>query len=197
MLTFSLRGLAAIATLWILLGFVSAIELPKGWYPAGSHWKSYEMGLEENSGRQKGAAATIRSMEDSIPGYGSLMQDFLPGKFLGERLRLKGWMKSKDVKEWAGFWVQVNASNDEKPLSFDNMSDRMVKGTTDWTPYEIVVDVPRESQTILMGAILNGTGQIWFDDLSLEVVDRETVSTTGKGNAHFMPHAEPMNLGLE
>ena len=48
-----------------------------------------------------------------------------------------------------------------------------------------------------MGAILNGTGQIWFDDLTLEVVDRETVATTGKGNAHFMPHAEPVNLGLE
>lgn len=40
-----------------------------------------------------------------------------------------------------GLWFRVDGTTG-KSLSFDNMQDRAVKGTTEWARYEIVLDVP-------------------------------------------------------
>ena len=63
-------------------------------------------------------------------------------------------------------------------LSFDNMSDRPIVGTTDWKKYDIVLDVPNNASNIAFGALLSGTGQIWFEKLTFEIVDT-SVKTTG------------------
>ena len=54
-----------------------------------------------------------------------------------------------------------------------------MKGTTDWTRYEIVLDVPEAGQQIAMGLILDGPGQVWMDDLKIEVVGKEVAPTGG------------------
>jgi hypothetical protein len=64
-------------------------------------------------------------------------------------------------------------------LGFDNMSNRKINGNIDWTKYEIVLDVPTETISIAYGALLAGTGKIWFDDITFEIVD-ETVPTTNR-----------------
>jgi hypothetical protein len=61
-----------------------------------------------------------------------------------------------------------------KSLSFDNMQDRPVTGTSDWTRCEIVLDVPEESGTLNFGALISGTGKIWFDNISFEILDNKT-----------------------
>ena len=58
------------------------------------------------------------------------------------------------------------------------MQQRAIKGTTDWTRYEIVLDVPDEAQRLAFGILLAGGGQVWMDDLKFEVVPT-TVKTTG------------------
>ena len=88
-------------------------------------------------------------------------------------------MKSSDVKSWAGFWLRVDQEKSKKPLAFDNMSERPVKGNSDWTKYEIVLDIPKEASNLAYGALLNGTGQIWFDNIKFEVVSKDE-KTTGK-----------------
>lgn len=171
-------------------------QLPEGWYPAGNNWKNYRIGLKAKEGRNGGSAARLECLKDTVNGYGSLMQDFLPGSYLGKRIRLSAWVKTRDVEQWAGVWIQVAKDTDEKPLCFDNMADRPISGSTDWSRYELVVDVPWEAKVILMGGILNGTGSMWLDDFNIEVVDRST-PTTGKGNNYFLPLEKPTNLSLD
>lgn len=171
-------------------------QLPTGWYPAGSNWKNYRIELKTKEGRKGGSAARLDCLKDTVNGYGSLMQDFLPGEYLGKRIRISAWVKTQDVEQWAGVWVQVAKDTDEKPLCFDNMADRPISGSTDWTKYDLVVDVPWEAKVILMGGILNGTGSMWLDDFSVEVVDR-TTPTTGRGNNYFLPLEKPTNLSLD
>jgi len=72
------------------------------------------------------------------------------------------------------------------------MQNRAIKGTTDWKKYEIVLDVPTKASNLAYGALVDGTGQIWFCDLMFEVVDN-SVPTTDKGK-NYMPLAEPTNL---
>ncbi|MBI2968981.1 MAG: hypothetical protein HYY40_14360 [Bacteroidetes bacterium] len=173
-----------------------SFDLPQGWFKAGNKPGSYEMGTDKWAGQDGKNAATIKSKDKKINGFGTLMQNCLPDMFRGKRVRMTGYMKSKDVIQWAGFWLRVDQPNSNTPLSFDNMHDRSVKGTSEWQKYEIVLDVPLNSSNIAYGALLAGTGQIWFDNLSFEVVDN-SIPVTGKNNEHGLPHKEPANLDFE
>lgn len=177
-----------------------SFDLPTGWFIAGSHPKSYDMGIDKGAGQNGKAAATIKSTAKKINGFGTLMQICLPDNYLGKRVRMSGLLKTKDVADWAGLWFRVDEKGTNKSSGFDNMkdgkTDRSVKGTTDWMRYEIVLDVPLNTSNLAYGALLSGTGQIWFDDIKFEEVD-QTVATTGKGKEEMMPYKEPVNLDFE
>ena len=100
------------------------------------------------------------------------MQMSQPGEYLGKRVRLSGYVKSDKVTNWAGLWFRVDGPNNgpnPSSLAFDNMQERPIKGTTDWTRYEIVLDVPEAAQRLAFGILLAGGGQVWMDDLKFEV----------------------------
>ena len=103
---------------------------------------------------------------------------------------MSGLIKSQGVDDWAGLWFRVD-SKSKSGISFDNMADRPVKGTTDWKRYEIVLEVPGESINLAYGALLAGTGQIWFTDLKFEVVDGDVDETAKTMNQTLK---EPTNL---
>lgn len=186
--------LAAMAML--LLSF----DLPAGWYKAGSAPQQYDMGVDKGAGQDGKNAATIKSNAKKIKGFGTLMQNCLPGEYLGKRIRMTGMMKTKDVSGWSGFWLRVDEKGSEYPLGFDNMhdgeKDRSVKGTTDWTSYEIVLDVPLKAFNLAYGALLVGEGQIWFDNIRIEVVDH-SVPVTGKKEENVAANPQPVNLDFE
>lgn len=141
------------------------------------------MGVDKGAGKDGGNAATIESAQKRVTDFGTLMQTMSPDKYLGKRIRMTGYMRSKDVPFWAGFWLRVDDKDAGgkygKSIAFDNMYDRPVKGTTDWRKYEIVLDVDEAADNIAYGALLNGTGQIWFDNIEFEIVDT-SVPTTGR-----------------
>ena len=173
---------------------------PSGWFKAGSSPKSYYMGIDKNIGQNGKNSATIKSKEKKIKGFGTLMQDCLPDQFLGKRVRMSGYLKTENVTDWSGFWFRIDSKESNRPLGFDNMhdgkNDRSIKGTTDWTKYEIVLDVPLESSNLAYGALLVGRGQIWFDNITFEVVN-ENVPTTGEQKEFLTPLKSPANLDFE
>ena len=191
-----LTSMLLIAMAVTLLSF----EVPTGWIKAGSKPKSYDMGIDKGAGQGGKNAATIKSTDKKIDGFGTLMQECLADKYLGKRVRMSGLLKTKDVSDWSGLWLRVDTKEGEKNTPFDNMhdgkKDRSIKGTTDWAKYEIVLDVPLSSSNLAFGALLVGTGQIWFDKLAFEVVDN-TVPITGSGKDGMMPNKEPVNLDFE
>ncbi len=158
------------------------LDLPIGWHKAGDHPNSYEMGIDEELSKNGKNIATIKSIENKIQGFGTLMKSSLPTNYLGKRVRMSGLVKAKDVSEWAGLWFRIDDEQSNVGLGFDNMhdgkTDRSIKGTTDWKKYEIVLDVPIKATGLAYGALLAGTGQIWFENISFEIVD-STISTTG------------------
>ena len=85
------------------------------------------------------------------------MQQCLPSEYAGKRVRMSGYMKSQDVAGWAGFWFRIDGQG-ARPLAFDNMHGRAVRGTTGWKKYEIVLDVPQQATNLAYGALLDGTG---------------------------------------
>jgi hypothetical protein len=174
-----------------------SFDTPTSWFNAGSKPKSYEMGIENGAGQNGKNAATIKSIDKSIEGFGTLMQQCYPDKYLGKRIKMSGYIKTENVIGWSGFWLRVDQTGSRQPLSFDNMSDRPIKGTTNWTKYEITLDVPNTASLIAYGALIDGTGQIWFDNITFEVISDFSPST-GSSNIKKSPTVdEPTNLDFE
>ncbi|MBN8697462.1 MAG: hypothetical protein J0L87_13105 [Bacteroidetes bacterium] len=184
-------------SLTALVVLLQSFDLPTGWGKAGSKPDSYEMGIDKGAGQNGTNAATVKSIDKTIEGFGTLMQQCVVGKYLGKRVRMTGFIKSENVSNWAGFWFRVDQAGTQKSIALDNMANRPIKGTTDWTKYELVLDVPKNASLISYGALLNGTGQIWFDNITIEIVDN-TIPTTAEGkNNKTGTQDEPTNLDFE
>jgi hypothetical protein len=68
----------------------------------------------------------------------------------------------------------------------------------------VVLNVPEDAAMMLFGVLLVGTGQVWLDGCSLEIVD-DDVPTTGNWMSSFdkrkpVPQGldrDPLNMDLE
>ena len=94
----------------------------------------------------------------------------------GKRIRITGWMKTSDVRNWAGVNMVV-ANMGGYIFAFDGMYDRPVQGTTGWQQVEFVTDVPKEPCFISLSPTLYGTGEMWCDDFQIDVVPSDTPTT--------------------
>ncbi len=153
--------------------FVSAFILLAGvafgqdWFPAGSHPNSYDMGGDPTLNQGDENSGYIKSQVTEIDGFGTWMTMIEPDKYLGKGIRLSAFVKTKSVNSWVGLWMRVDGN--ETTLSFDNMGDRPITGTSDWQKYEIVLDVPESSSKILYGILLAGTGEAWVSGMQVEL----------------------------
>jgi hypothetical protein len=82
-------------------------------------------------------------------------------------------------------------------LAFDNASERAARGTSEWTHFDVVLDVPTRAERVSFGILLSGGGTAWASALKFEKVPR-TVALTGRdmGRGIRLP-AAPVNLGFE
>ena len=177
-----------------ILSFV----VPKGWHPSGTAEEKYDIGLWKVGGHDSKTCGVIRSTKKSYFGdeYGSLMQTFSSQKYLGKRIQMSGFMKTRAVENWAGFYLRADREDSKEPITFANMYDRPIKGTTDWHEYKIEIDVPLNTSKIAFGALLHGSGQVWFDDISFEVIGNSTIKADAV-QCDTSLSREPVNLDFE
>jgi len=169
-------------------------KIPKGWLSAGNKPSEFEMGLDRSVFQNGNSSAYLKSKAPKENEFGTLMQIISGDNYIGKRLRLTGYIKSEEVKGWGGMWMRIDGASD-KQLGFDNMLDRAIKGTTDWKKYEIVLDIPTGCKDIAYGVLLGGKGEIWFDNMKMEEVDKNIpVTNMLKESAYPM---QPINLDLE
>lgn len=163
---------------------VDAIKNSSDWHYRGSKAGSYEMGSDAGAEKNNQTVYKIKSIQSKINGFGTIMKTIQPDAFLGKTVKMTAYVKSENVKSWAGLWMRVDYYT-AAVLAFDNMQRRPIKGTKDWTKYEVVLYVPTEATAISYGVLLNETGQIWFKDVTLEIVD-DSLEETGqnKGRDH-------------
>jgi len=180
--------------------------LPSGWKRTpGSKADLYLIYVDSEikHGGQASASIKFNCGDDQDP-WASLGQPIAADDYRGKRVRLSGWLKTVDAGE-AALWMRIDG--EKRLLAFDRMDDRPASGTTEWKMYSVVLDVPSEARNIFLGVLLNGKGQIWADDLTFEVVDRN-IAVTNKGPAQAVDDPDyakkpkatikrPINLGFE
>jgi len=161
-----------------------------GWFMAGNKPNSYTIGLDKSVYKTGGSSAFLESIDEKIEGFGTLMQTSSADEYLGKRIKMTAFIKSDNVSDWAGMWLRVDSRDTKKSLSFDNMQERPIKGNNDWTKCEIILDVPEESGTLNYGVLLSGTGKVWFDNITFEVVDKVNTKLTREN----LVNKKPSNL---
>ncbi|WP_419949256.1 hypothetical protein [Candidatus Palauibacter sp.] len=116
--------------------------------------------------------------------------------YRGQRMRLRGYLRADDVDS-GGLWVRVDGILEGMyaMLALDNSEDRRVEGTRDWDVRDIVVDIPPEGITILLGAMITGDGELWVDDLTFEpVADDVPLTTEPEVVVTDQPYERPLGV---
>ena len=108
-------------------------------------------------------------LESDAPESVAILSMSLPRTFAGDTIELRGWLKTEDVRGFAGLWLREDGKSG--PVQFDNMHSRQLSGTTDWTLYRIRLPVDERGRTVFLGALLAGGGTVWVDDMELLVDD--------------------------
>jgi hypothetical protein len=148
---------------------------PEGWFKSGSSPGEYDVRIDQDD-KFHGKPSCVIKSRNSPSGFCTLMQMIKADAYIGKRMKLAGSAKSEKLEQWAGFWMRVDGV-ESKVLKFDNMQDRPIKGTTGWTRYQVVLDVPADSLHIAFGLLVSGRGQVWMAALSLEPVSSDIPTT--------------------
>jgi len=177
----------AFLSLLTLAMAANATELPDGWYKIGdAGMKSYSVEVI-SSGSLDGPALRVRKLEDDSGTFGGVGQMISAAEYAGKTVKLSGYLKTLNIQGgYGGLWFRVDKGKDV--LVLDNMNDRGVTGTTDWKRYETIVRVDESATRMLFGALMSGTGEMYADSFSLEIVPDETPTT-----AESLPK-KPRNL---
>lgn len=168
---------------------------PYGWFLAGTHPFEYRAKLDKKKFHSGTRSCRVEFKGKKKPsGWTTIMQNMGPKPYLGKRLRMRFWVRTQDVNDIAG-WMRVDGRGKGEMLSFENMCNRKLSGSHDWTEQEIVLDVPTDSTNIGFGVIFYGKGKMWIDDVTFETVSKK-VPTTSCPCSPGIGHP-PKNLDFE
>lgn len=171
---------------------------------------SYRAGLDRSVSHAGTASGHLAAVTDAPEGFGTMAQLVKADAYRGKRVRYSAFVKTRAVAGSAGLWMRIDDGGGGM-LALDNMMNRPVRATTEWTPLSIVLDVPADAEGLAFGLLLMGAGDVWIDDVSMEVVGTDvpvtapTVATpVGGGSAAQRPShmydlapRAPFNPGFE
>ena len=192
-------------TMWFVLGFMlmgscaltgvfaqsaGADKAPAGWLLAGSKPGNYKTGVDSQMAYEGGPSAYLAARVPDTGGFGTLMQYFSAGQYAGKRVRLRARVRSENVSEWAGLWMRVDKGS--ASIAFDNMESRAIKGSTGWTSYDVVLDVPKDATNVSIGVLLTGPGEVWMNCVKFEAVGQDVPVTGAPSEA-----SGPVNLDFQ
>ncbi len=120
---------------------------------------------ESYSGQWSGYLA---SLPESV-GWCNNGQAVSANAYLDKYIRLVGMVKTRDITDFAKLWIRIDAINGS--LGFADGRPNYIKDESDWIEYELRLYVPSDAIYIVFGAVLSGKGEMWMDDMRLEVFD--------------------------
>lgn len=144
----------------------SKIKLPVNWFS----WSTNGYNLKLDSVNKSGGKYSVRietNDKRKTEDFGCIAQS-VPVNFPGKIVHLSGKLKLENVTEGsAGLILRID--NKETSIRFDNMLHRNIKGNIDWKEYSIDLPLDEDAKIIYFGAITNGKGYVWADDINLQI----------------------------
>ncbi|MBR9660379.1 MULTISPECIES: AraC family transcriptional regulator [Bacillus cereus group] len=105
-------------------------------------------------------------------GYGTSYCFLDKHLYVGKRVKFSGMIMTKSVKEYAGLWIR--AEQQEKDIwEVYHINSNSLSVENSWKEYFVILDVPKNIETLSVGVSLKSTGHIWFSSMSVEIVDKK------------------------
>jgi hypothetical protein len=125
-----------------LLGETMLDPLPDGWFMRGNSPSQYAAGLlPPVQAHDGGRVMRLRFRAAAPPeGFGTVMQSVDATRYRGSRARFSAVLRAHEVTGWAGVWLRVDTADGTR-RAFDNMNDRPLRGSADWTEAANVLDI--------------------------------------------------------
>jgi serine/threonine protein kinase len=175
---------------------LSRMTSPTSWIFNSDHPEDYEYGLDRKNAFS-GSSAYIRSRDRRAEGSAELREEIAALPYRGKRIRLSVELKSAAVEDTAGVFASVRTYTGLVVVRCDDITP--LRGTNQWRPSFIVFDVPDEGSEIAIGFMLKGTGAVWADNFSFDVVGTDVPLTSPLAKvSRSLPRAKgPVNLDFK
>lgn len=184
---------------------------PGAWFMAGMSPKDYQVSSDSMIHQHGLKSALISSVAESPGGFCTLMQGCNIHGFKGKRVRMTGYIKTEGENTRAAMWARIDDFDNKITADFDNMDNRPINGTNNWTKCEIVFDIPDANYGLFFGVIAEGKGKVWFDNVIFETVGLAVQKTANPVNTPLpedyisnikrglteLPERLPLNLDFE
>ena len=140
--------------------------MPRGWF---THSQPGYLVSLDSVNVQSGRYSILIQSTGETAGFQAI-SIILPNNYEGQQITLSGYIKTENVTDgYAGLWMRIDPQ-----IAFDNMAQRGVTGTTDWTRHEITLPMnPANTTQIIIGGLLVGKGKMWLDNLSITIDGRD------------------------
>lgn len=174
--------------------------VPVGWKGSSSAPEKYSIGVDRAIAYDGDVSFTFMSRKAGSENVVSLFQSIEAGQYAGQRVRFQAYVKTCNVNSSTAIWMRAD-SKEEGCVAFDNMlrrgdmPGRRISGTTDWKRYHIVLNVPRETVALTYGTMLEGSGRVWIDACSLEIVSKEVqITSRNMGRSFEKRYVKPLGI---
>jgi RNA polymerase sigma factor (sigma-70 family) len=138
------------------------------WDLWGNYPQDYICGIDTVVGINGATCGYIKASAPAPRGHGILRQTIRSKCYHGHYVRLIGNIKTADVENQASLYMQLDS------IGNDGFREKSLQGTTDWSEQDVVMFVPEQGGGMIrFGIILHGKGQIWLDNVRLEIVESE------------------------
>jgi len=163
------------------------MPMPAAWGQAstGRSREAYAVGLDPGVGWNGHRSLSVRARGNGNEDvdYGFAIQCVDAFGYQGRRVRFSGMLKTTGITGWGGVFMQSSAADvDDAWLGLESArlarGSASARGSSDWHPVSVVLDVPLRSGSIGLGLALVGDGQVWLSDLKFEPVGEDVPVTT-------------------
>jgi len=167
-------GLVGVVAFTAAIGCSSATEplkvgVPSGWSPVGLNSASYTVGIDHRTVHGGSAALTITGTDTSRVRFSGVGQFLRADTYRGKRIRLRAWVQQQSiVGSDIGLWMRIDGPGVMQ--GFDNFSTRPLVGTAGWHAVEVILDVPDDAIGVAFGVLMSGSGALFVDDMTFEVI---------------------------
>jgi C-terminal processing protease CtpA/Prc len=145
-------------------------KLPDGWIQWGTG--GYLLTIDTVERKSGQAAFRIEAIGQKAANTFGCVAYSIPAQFEGKEMEVRASMKYSNVTEGVvGLLLRIDGATG--PLGFDNMQNKNIQGTADWTVFSVKVPYTDQAKAIYVGALLSGTGQLWVDDFQVFLDGKE------------------------
>jgi hypothetical protein len=97
---------------------------------------------------------------------GALMQQVPAERYLGQRMRLRAWVKVQSGQKGDGVRLMFTTDGTGGEATYAQKGPRLT--STEWMLAEVEGKIPRRAELIQLVITFQGKGNFWVDDVSFE-----------------------------